>query len=86
MKDLYTQLEENERTEDELTLGDSIATQFYYGNFSDAVQTLRENNITAMEFVDFLEDRAEEQCSDLSNIYGGHFSPTFFVCLGSEQL
>ena len=83
MRDLYTQLAEDEECK---TVGESIAIQFYYGNFSDSVAELRELNTTAVEFVDFLEGMAEELDTDLASMFGGHFSPTFFVNLGSEQL
>lgn len=89
MKTLYNNLPVGEQNEDEgiFTHGDDIAAQFYYGNFSDAVTMLREMGLRAKDFVEFMEDKAEEfgyENIASEGFYHGHFSTGFWVALGSE--
>ena len=89
MKTLFNNLPVEEQDEDEsiFTYGDEIAYQFYCGNFTDAVGMLREMNMRAKDFLEYLENRAEDFgynniCND--EFYNNHFSPEFWIALGSE--
>ena len=85
MRDLYTQLPEEERTEEESTIGESIALQFYYGNFSSGLDELRELSISSRDFLNYLEDLADDYGTNLDDLYGGHFSPDFWLTLGQNH-
>ncbi len=86
MKTLWNNLPVEKQNEDEgiFTHGDDIATQFYYGNFTDAVGMLRELNASAKDFAEFIMDKAEEYGVLPLELYNGHFSFDFWIALGSE--
>ena len=69
--------------EDEMiyTVGDSLAYQFYCGNFSFSADQMIEDNISVNEFLEWLEDKAEELDYEdkLNTLYGGHFSNGFWL-------
>jgi len=81
---LYTELDEIREDEAIYTYGDDIAKTFYYGNFSDGVEKLKELNCRAKDFLDYLEDKADNYGCRLDELYNGHFSPDFWIALGSE--
>ena len=87
MNTLYAELPLEEQNEDEqvLTIGDEIANQFYYGNFSFGIERLQELSISSDEFIEFLEETADSYDCKLIDLYGGHFSPSFFVALGCSR-
>lgn len=86
---LYEGLSEDDISEDEgiFTEGDMIANQFYCGNFSDAVGYLKDFECRAKDFLQYLEEQAEEHGFDSvtdQSFYNGHFSCDFWIALGSE--
>ena len=87
MKDLHKELPEELKNEDEgiFTVGEDIASSFYYGNFSQGVEELEEAEVTTIKFLTYLEDMAEGYDMKLSELYNGHFDREFFICLGREH-
>jgi len=73
-------------TDEYMTEGERIATQFYFGNFSDGVESLRKLKVWARDFLAYLEEEAEERGESVTTIYGGHFSPDFWLALGNENI
>lgn len=86
MKDINTQLPLDEQNEDEqiITIGDSILSQFYYGNYSDAIGYMVEDRITPKELAEYLEGIAEEFDVEVSSLYNGHFTMSLFACIGES--
>jgi len=86
MKDLYTRLDRDEINEDEgiYTVGDDIASSFYYGNFSQGVKELEDINCRANDLLDYLESEAEGYGCRLEELYHGHFTGDFWIALGRE--
>jgi hypothetical protein len=86
MKDLYTKSLRDAINEDEgvYTYGDDIADTFMNGNFSAGVKQLKELNCRARDLADYLEEKAEEYRCKLEDMYYGHFTPNFWIALGSE--
>ena len=84
MKDLYTRLDTEDINEDEgiYTVGDDIASSFYYGNFSQGVKELEDINCNASDLLEYLEQEAEGYDCNVSDLYGGHFSSDFWIALG----
>lgn len=83
---LITMLPKEEQDEDEqiFTIGESIASQFYYGNWNYAVEEMKTYNVTAKEFYLYLEAMAEKIEGTLSDLYRGHFDTMFFMELQKE--
>lgn len=83
---LYEELSEEEQMGEEETIGESIATQFYYGNYTDSVKKMIELDVDAREFYEFLEGNASDMDCLLSNdnYYGGHFDVLFFIDLAEH--
>ena len=83
---LYDEFPEEERQDNEETIGESLALQFYYGNWSASVKEMDELNVDAREFYEFLEASASDMDSSLSNdnYYGGHFDVLFFIDLAEH--
>jgi len=79
-----TVLPVDEQNEDEqiVTYGDSILSQFYYGNYSDGINNLVEYQIRPDELATYLEDKAEEYDMKVSELYNGHFDLTLFASIG----
>jgi len=67
------------------TVGEEIALNFYCGNFNDGVKSLRNIYCSAKDFLDYLENEAEERDTTLDNLYSNHFSFNFWICLGAEM-
>ena len=86
MKDLYTRLDGEDLRDDEgiYTIGDDIAESFYYGNFSQGVNQLKEINCRARDFLEYLEHEAENYECRVDELFSGHFSNDFWIALGSE--
>ena len=84
MKDLYTELNEINEDEGIYTYGDDIADTFMNGNFSSGVEQMQEINCRAKDLADYLEEKAESYGCKLEDMYYGHFSPDFWIALGSE--
>ncbi len=79
-----TQLPMDEQNEDEqiITYGDSILSQFYYGNYTDGINDLIEYGIRPDELATYLEEMAEEYDTKVSELYSGHFDYTLFASIG----
>ena len=80
----FEQLPENEQNEDEgiFTIGDSLAFQFYCGNWSHTVKEMKKMQISCKDFAEWLEDFEEsmgEPCE-----FTKWFDRVFFATLGSE--
>ena len=88
MKTLYTELTEEYRNEDEgiYTIGDSILSQFYYGNYSDSIDELLELNIEPNMLAEYLEEVAEEYDTTPSELYNGHFTDTLWANIGMDYM
>jgi len=86
MNKLYEELPRDERQEDEETVGDSIAMQFYYGNWSTSVEEMEELNISANDLHEYLKEKAFESSCTLSDehYYGGWFDTEFFMELTQD--
>ena len=83
---LYEELEEEMRQEEEETIGESIAMQFYFGNWTDAVNKMEELNVSTGELCEFLEENAFDSGCTLSDdyYYGGCFTYSFFIELAEH--
>jgi len=86
---LWESLSDEDINEDEniYTEGDMIASQFFYGNFTDAVGHLKDYECRAGDFLAYLEEQAEEFGFDSvtdQSFYNGHFSCDFWIAIGSE--
>jgi len=83
---LHTQLDNEDINEDEqvYTVGDSILMSFYYGNYSDGIKELLEYQIRPEELAEYLEDKAEEYNTTVSELYNGHFTLSLFSSIGSS--
>ena len=66
------------------TTGDSILNQFFYGNYTDALEEMVKEHITPMELADYLEEKAEEYDTGTDELYGNHFTISFFAGLGES--
>ena len=80
--DLYTQIVDEEECK---AYGEDIIDTFYNGNFSQGIEQLKEVNVCAIEFGNYIE----ELCNDLgydnmSDFANNHFDYNFFICLGRE--
>ena len=76
--------EDQDEQQEIITYGDSIASQFYFGNWSDGVKELEHYDVSAKEFFFYLEEMAEEIEGTLSDIWGGHFDTEFWMELQKE--
>ena len=65
--------------------GNDIIDTFYNGNFSQGVEQLKEINVTAREFGDYIYNLCNE-CGYVSmeDFAHNHFDYEFFICLGEE--
>ena len=82
--DLYTQITEEGESK---AYGEDIIDTFYNGNFSQGVEQLKEINVTAIEFGDYIQELSEELgYESMSEFANNHFDYNFFVCLGRESL
>lgn len=84
MNKLHDQLPVDEQNEDEgiFTIGDSIAYQFFCGNWSSTIKEMKAENISCKDFSQWLEDFEEsigEPC-DFTKWFGREF----FAQLGRE--
>jgi hypothetical protein len=79
----FEQLPEDEQNEDELifTVGDSLAFQFYCGNWSQTVKEMKDTHISCKDFAEWLEDYEE---SIGESEFTNWFDRVFFATLGSE--
>jgi len=80
MNILYNELKENEVTEDgEITKGDNLLNQFYCGNWSASVKEMIEQNISATDLINYIEN---EESQMGKSEYLNSFDRAFFVELG----
>tara|TARA_R110002095_G_scaffold84401_3_gene73349 strand:- start:1111 stop:1395 length:285 start_codon:yes stop_codon:yes gene_type:complete len=84
MNKLHDQLPVDEQNEDEgiFTIGDSIAYQFFCGNWSSTIKEMKAENISCKDFSQWLEDFEEsigEPCD-----FTKWFDREFFAQLGRE--
>jgi len=86
MNKLYNVLPRDEIDRDEgiVTFGDSVLSQFYYGNYIDAVNMLRSSCVSADTLAEYLEDQAEELDMDIKDMYNGHFTLSLFASIGAS--
>lgn len=79
MRDTYTMLPIEEQNEDEqiMTVGDDILSQFYYGNYSNAIKMMLNDNINPQELGEYLEDMSKQYDIPVADLYGGHFTISF---------
>lgn len=79
MNNAYNELPADEINEDEMeyTIGDSILLQFYYGNFTDAINMMITNYVEPKDLFEYLEERAEEYGCGIDELYGNHFTMSF---------
>ena len=86
MNNLYDTLPKEDINEDEgiYTYGDSLAYQFYCGNWSASVKEMKDEGWTVSEFIEYLEHQASDYDDILSEMYNGHFRPSFWANLGAE--
>ena len=84
MKTVNTILPLDEQNEDEqiITIGDDILTQFYYGNYSDAIGMMKKDNIEPDSLASYLEDKAEEYDTVATELYNSHFTLSLFASIG----
>ena len=68
------------------THGDTIAYQFYYGDYEFALGILIDNKLLPREFLAYLCSQAEENEMSLHKLYNGHFSASFWLDLGVDYL
>ena len=84
MNILFDELEENEKTESwENTKGDNLINQFYCGNWSASVQEMIEENITAIDLINFLE---HDEAKHGKTNFNQWFDRSFFVELGKSMV
>ena len=83
MRDLSEALELDEQNEDEqiITVGDDILSQFYYGNYSDAIKMMITDGVEAAQLATYFEDMCEELGTE---IYANHFTPTLWAHIGGS--
>ena len=82
--DLYTTIVEEDETK---TYGEDIIDTFYNGNFSQGVEQLKEINVTAIEFGDYIQELCDDMgYENMSKFANNHFNYDFFICLGREGL
>jgi hypothetical protein len=86
MRDLYTRLSTEEINVDEniYTVGDSILSSFYYGNFSQGVEELQDISCNAKDLLEYIEQEAEGYDMRVDELYHGHFSNDFWIDLGGS--
>ena len=87
MEALNTRLDDEFIIEDEsiYTVGDNIASSFYYGNFSQGIKELESVNASTNDLLYYLENQAEEFSCNVINLYNGHFDTEFFICLAKSH-
>jgi len=85
MRDLYTEIKEDGY--EDTTVGAGIVDTFFNGNFTDGVKQLLEINISAREFLNYVESESEGMGhEDIKEFANGHFSPDFWLSLGEQYL
>ena len=93
MNKLYDELPEEERQGEEesvpfkcFTVGESLAMQFSYGNWSNSVTKMEELDVSAREFYEYLEESASDMGYLVSDehYYNGHFGGLFFIELAEH--
>ncbi len=68
------------------TVGDEILNQFYYGNYSDAVNMMIEDNIEPNELADYLIEKSIEFDCNVSDLYNNHFTLDLFANIGMSYV
>lgn len=64
------------------TQGDDVLYSFYCGNFSQGIKEMLEYNITPRELGEYLETLAEDCGCEISTLYNGHFTLSYFGEIG----
>ena len=87
MEALNNRLDNDLINEDEgiYTIGDGIASSFYYGNFSQGTEELESVNASTVDLLHYLENQAEEFGCNVIDLYSGHFDTEFFICLAKSH-
>ena len=75
-------IDEQNDYDDVYTVGDDILNQFYYGNYSDAIQMMVKDFIEPNKLAEYLEEKAEEYDMDIKDMYNGHFTMSLFANIG----
>lgn len=80
----FEQLPEDEQNEDEgiFTVGDSLAHQFYCGNWSHTVKEMKDTHISCVDFAEWLYDFEASMGQPCE--FTKWFDRRFFAQLGSE--
>ena len=88
MKTVYTKLPVDEINEDEqiYTIGDDILSQFYYGNYTDAIEMMVKDNIEPVELGDYIDKKNEESDLSICDCYDGFFTLGFFASIGMSYI
>ena len=88
MTTVNTTLPMDEQDEDEqiYTIGDKILNQFYYGNYSNAINMMIKDNIEPSQLAKYLMSQAKELDMDTSELYQGHFTLDLFANIGMSYV
>ena len=83
---LYELISEDEAQGEEDTVGESLAMQFYYGNYTDSVNKMVELDISTSELCDYLGEYASDMNMLLGDAYnyGGCFTYSFWIELSAD--
>lgn len=83
---LFEELPEEEQMGEESTIGESLAMQFYYGNYTASVKKMVELDVSTSELCDYLEENASDMNMLLSDdyYYGGCFTYSFWIELSAD--
>ena len=77
-------LDEQNKDEQIITLGDNILNQFYYGNYTDSIDVMVKEQIRPSQLAEYLEDKASEYDMEVSGLYNGHFTYSLFADIGES--
>lgn len=82
----YKELPLEDQNEDEqvFTRGDDILLSFYYGQFMQGIQEMISYSVRPEELAEYLEDKAEEYDMQVSELYNGHFTLSYFASIGES--
>jgi hypothetical protein len=87
MQAAHTRLDDEFINEDRgiYKIGDYIASSFYDGDYTKGIEDLKENRISTVDFLKYLESVASEHNCAVFNLFSGHFDTQFFIYLAEDN-
>ena len=87
MQAAHTRLDDEFINEDKgiYTIGDYIARSFYNGDYIQGIEDLKENKISTVDLLRYLESSASKRGCTIANLFDGHFDTQFFIYLAEDN-